>query len=176
MGILVVDNNDCFCRNLIISLKTIEDSVLLAHDPGKALFLISKFKPDKVVLEQHLDNANGFDMIKPILNIDDAIQIIVLSRYGSIADSVKAVKLGAFNYLPKPITAQALVQAFGSSANVANDDLAKGKKPMSIKRFEWEYINTVLANQQGNISATARELGLDRRTLQRKLKKYPCLD
>ena len=175
MVMLVVDNDDSFCRNLIISLESMDNKVLVANDQVNAFNLISKFSPDKIVVEQHLGFACGLDLIKPILQINESAKIIILSRYGCIADAVKAVKLGAYNYLPKPVTAQMLVQAFELHTKFLDAKIPSKKKPMSFKRFEWEFINTVLANKKGNISATARELGLDRRTLQRKLKKYPSI-
>lgn len=174
--ILLVDNDDCFCRDLVISLKSIDNQILIANDQVNALRLIAQHKPDKIVLEQCLNSGNGLELIEPILKLDKSIKIIMLSRYGCIADAVKAVKLGVFNYLPKPVPAATLVQAFESKLNCKDNSSQKKIKPMTIKRFEWEYITTVLSIKKGNISATARELGLDRRTLQRKLKKYPCSD
>lgn len=176
MVMLLVDNDDCFCRDLVNSLKSIDNQILIANDQVNALRLIAQHKPGKVVLEQYLVSGCGLELIEPILKLDKSIKIIMLSRYGCIADAVKAVKLGVFNYLPKPVDAATLAQSFESQLNSNDASQQEKSKPMTIKRFEWEYITTVLATKKGNISATARELGLDRRTLQRKLKKYPCFD
>ena len=48
------------------------------------------------------------------------------------------------------------------------------EKPMSVKRLEWEHIQSILTQHDGNISATARALGIHRRSLQRKLQKRPA--
>lgn len=48
-----------------------------------------------------------------------------------------------------------------------------GNKPPSVERLQWEHIQRVLVTNQGNISATARDLGMHRRTLQRRLQKRP---
>ncbi len=175
-NILIIDNDDHYCRDMVYSLEAIGFDTLIAHDSATALSIAAQSKPEKIVLEQHLENGSAFELIKPLVSIVAEARLIVLSRSGCLADAVQAIKLGAFNYLPKPIDGRTLLQSFRSNTHgeqVLNNSMAK---PMSIKRFEWEYIHTVLANQNGNISAAARELGINRRTLQRKLKKYPSVN
>jgi two-component system response regulator RegA len=94
----------------------------------------------------------------------------MLTGYASIATAVEAIKLGATQYLSKPANADEIVAAFGHQANTA---MPVDAQPASVDRLEWEHIQRVLQEQQGNISATARILNMHRRTLQRKLAKRP---
>ena len=99
------------------------------------------------------------------------MQIVVLTGYASIATAVEAIKLGALQYLTKPADAEQINQAFAQLSGNAQTPLAEN--PMSVRRMEWEHVQRVLAECDGNISAAARKLNMHRRTLQRKLRKYP---
>jgi len=98
----------------------------------------------------------------------------VLTGYSSIATAVTAIKRGASDYLSKPITAGDVIKALRGegSTDMAPEDFS----PMSVERVEWEHIQKVLKENDGNISATARSLGMYRRTLQRKLAKKPVAE
>jgi two-component system response regulator RegA len=100
------------------------------------------------------------------------MKILILTGYASIATAVEAIKLGADNYLAKPADTDEVLNALFASADESprnSIDVA----PMSVKRLEWEHIQKVLNENEGNISKTARELKMHRRTLQRKLQKRP---
>jgi two-component system response regulator RegA len=101
------------------------------------------------------------------------MRIVVLTGYASIATAVKAIKLGADDYLAKPVTAGAVAAVLERNARPAATDAAAPLEPMSPRRLEWEHLQRVLAEHDGNISATARTLRMHRRTLQRKLGKRP---
>ncbi len=83
-----------------------------------------------------------------------------------------AVKLGAVHYLAKPADAEEILAAFArADAPLA---VSPGDFPApSLARAEWEHMSRVLADSGGNISEAARRLGIHRRSLQRKLQKYP---
>ena len=84
---------------------------------------------------------------------------------------MEAIKLGAVNYLPKPADTDEILEAlFGDQLN---PDLPIIDKRISVKRLEWEHIQSALNENNGNVSATARQLNMHRRTLQRKLQKRP---
>jgi two-component system response regulator RegA len=105
------------------------------------------------------------------------MRIVVLTGYASIATAVKAIKLGADDYLAKPVTASAVADALArgerATGHTAGADASHAAEPMSPRRLEWEHIQRVLTDNDGNISATARTLRMHRRTLQRKLAKKP---
>ena len=98
-------------------------------------------------------------------------KIVILTGFASIPTAVEAIKLGAYNYLHKPATVKELLHAFSAESN--SEPTAIEETPMSVERLEWEHIQRVLHENEGNISSTARALGMHRRTLQRKLQKHP---
>jgi two-component system response regulator RegA len=128
--------------------------------------------PEFVVLDLRMPGGNGLDLIPTLLAIDRATKIVVLTGYGSVATAVEAVHRGAVHYLTKPANADEILAAFsrdGQSSDAASAPL----QPMSLDRVEWEHINRVLVDCDNNISEAARVLGMHRRSLQRKLAKYP---
>jgi len=103
--------------------------------------------------------------------VGPGMRIVMLTGYASIATAVEAIKLGATQYLVKPVDAPTVEAAFhhdGGDVTVASSD-----HMLSVERLEWEYIQRVLGEQHGNVSATARALNMHRKTLQRKLSKHP---
>ena len=88
---------------------------------------------------------------------------------------MEAIKLGADNYLAKPADADEILSAIlVENDSVVSQTIDKTQlEPMSVRRLEWEHIQRVLMQNDGNISATARQLNMHRRTLQRKLQKKP---
>ena len=103
--------------------------------------------------------------------MDADIRVVVLTGYASIATAVEAIKMGATHYLAKPVNAEEIIAAFGRTLPQAEIDIAED--PLPVSRVEWEHIQKVLTERQGNISDTAKALGMHRRTLQRKLAKRP---
>ncbi|WP_024903436.1 response regulator transcription factor, partial [Robbsia andropogonis] len=88
--------------------------------------------------------------------------------------AVQAVKDGADNYVSKPANVETILAAMNENATLEQADAAlENPAPLSVARLEWEHIQRVLAEHEGNISATARALNMHRRTLQRKLSKRP---
>jgi two-component system response regulator RegA len=117
-----------------------------------------------------MEGASGLVLIQALHELDPATKIVVQTGYASIATAVEAIKLGATQYLSKPANADEIVAAFGHSAN---PESSLKVLPTTVDRLEWEHIQRVLQAQNGNISGTARALNMHRRTLQRKLAKYP---
>jgi Response regulator consisting of a CheY-like receiver domain and a Fis-type HTH domain len=110
----------------------------------------------------------GLDALQIILKKSPHCQIVVLSGYGSIATAVEAVKRGARDYLTKPASFTQIENALLGQRQLAETEF---ERP-SLSQVEHEYIDFVLTKNQGNISKTAKDLGLHRQSLQRKLKKY----
>lgn len=125
----------------------------------------------KAIIDLKIAQDSGLSLIKQIKIINPSIEIIMLTGYSSIPTAVEAIKLGALNYLCKPVDIDEILQTFSMSAN--EDEIMLPKNPTSLDRLEWEHIQKTLQDNDGNISATARVLGMHRRTLQRKLQKRP---
>jgi two-component system response regulator RegA len=135
--------------------------------------------PGWVVLDLNLDGASGLALIPRLARkAMPACRIVVLTGYASITTAVDAIKLGAVQYLAKPVDVDTLLRAFGHTlqADASASAMAApiAAVPMSVDRMEWEHIQRVLREHKGNISATARALNMHRRTLQRKLLKRPA--
>lgn len=171
------------------ALLLVEDDNMLAEQTGKALTrlgarvtialsvsealntLSSLTELDAAVLDQNLNEQNGLDLIEPIVAKFPRCRVIMLTGYGSIAAAVTATHRGAFNYLTKPASAEAILQAL--QTHPADDTPALPETPPSLQRLEWEHIQRTLDAHDGNISRAADALGIHRRTLQRRLKKRP---
>lgn len=130
---------------------------------------------DYALLDLKLDDGNAMSLIELLVKANPQMQVLVLTGYASIATAVQAVKMGATNYLAKPATVDEILRALDpEDTNVL--DLPQGESEMSLRRREWETIQTALMANDGNISATARQLKMHRRTLQRKLQKKPVME
>ena len=168
---LVVDDDETFTHVLSRALKRRGFETLVANSAEQAKQLISRQIPDYATLDLKMDGASGITLIPDLTKQNPAIKILILTGYASISTAVEAIKLGAKDYLTKPADADEILAKLEHSEPDPNIDIAE--KPMSVGRLEWEHIQKVLGEHEGNISATARALGMHRRTLQRKLVKRP---
>lgn len=169
--ILVIDDDPAFNRVLTRALGQRGFTVFGAQEAETALALAHEHEPEYVVLDLNIDGSSGLRLIDPLLAANPDCRILVLTGYASIATTVDAIKLGAIQYLAKPADVDAILKALQAGDVIIDDEL--NTSPMSIDRLEWEHIQRVLGENDGNISATARALKMHRRTLQRKLAKRP---
>lgn len=168
--ILIVDDEPVFTQVLARALNRRGYEVQQAHDAEQALALAKSFQPQRLTLDLKMADGSGLQLIEPLLKTVPDLDIVVLTGYSSIATAVQAIKLGASNYLCKPANADDILAAFEAQRGPS---VAVAESPISVNRLEWEHIQKVLAEHDGNVSATARALGMHRRTLQRKLHKRP---
>ena len=169
--ILLVDDSENLCFALRRAFERRGYEVGCSHHPEAAIQVFESFRPHYVVLDLRMGHASGLPLIARMKEIDPRVLIVVVTGYGSVATAVEAIKLGAVHYLVKPATASEIEAAFKRVQGDAN--VSARENPLSVDRLEWEHIQTVLSEHQGNISAAARALGMHRRTLQRKLGKRP---
>ena len=173
--ILVIDDDEAFCRTLSRSLERHSLQVFAAHSAEEALASAKEHQQDKAVLDLRLGDDSGIQLIRPLLEIAPGMRIVVLTGFASLTTAVQAIKLGAINYLAKPVNVQSILKAFEEEASEEVDVETADFTPTPLKQLEWEHIQRVLDENDGNISSTARQLGMHRRTLQRKLQKRPKL-
>lgn len=171
--ILLLDDDATFVEVLARSLQKRGLQVLKACDLNAGLALARAQPPHYAVLDLKLQQETGLDAIAPLLAINPAMKILMLTGYSSIATAVAAIKQGAMDYACKPLDADAILTKLQLGAGDATTPMVP-EQPPSVDRMEWEHIQRVLAEHDGNISATARSLGMHRRTLQRKLLKRPA--
>ena len=169
--LLVVDDDETFGRVLARALERRGFAVEIATGFDEALALATATPPRYAVVDLSLPDASGLALIPALISLDAGVRIVMLTGYASVATAVEAIKLGAVHYLAKPADADDVVAALGRVTGDPEIDV--DRRPPSVGRLAWEHIHRVLAKHGGNISATARALGMHRRTLQRKLAKRP---
>lgn len=171
--LLIVEDDDAFARSLVRSFERRGYRVLRAASLDEVHTLLPAHQPEFAVVDLRLaGGASGLACVQALHEHDAETVIVVLTGYASIATTVDAIKLGATQYLAKPADVDAILKALNATdVVIADEEMAAG--PMSVDRLEWEHIQRVLAENEGNISATARALKMHRRTLQRKLAKRP---
>lgn len=168
---LVVDDDQVFCDTLARSIASRGYPVFTAYDESTALALCADNKPQRAIVDLKLGDTSGLQVVEKLKALDPGLEIVVLTGYSSIPTAVTAIKLGARNYLSKPAGVNEILATFEGEAETP--DYSPPETPPSVNRVEWEHIQRVLNEHDGNISATARALGMHRRTLQRKLQKRP---
>lgn len=169
--ILLVDDDETFTYVMARAMTRRGLRVSVAGSADEGLALARQDLPDYAVLDLKMDGDSGLVLLPKLLELDADMQVVILTGYSSIATAVEAIKRGARNYLCKPADADdVLVALLSDRAEVEN---LVPENPISVDRLQWEHIQRVLGEHEGNISATARALGMHRRTLQRKLQKRP---
>jgi two-component system, response regulator RegA len=169
-SLLLVDDDITFCKVLKAALERRGFCVSVAHSVEQAVPLAEANPPEFAVVDLKMSGATGLILVKRLHQLDPNTRIVVLTGYASIATAVEAIKLGATQYLAKPANADEIVAAF---SHAPDSNVPLKAQPAQIENLEWEHIQRVLHEHDGNISATARALNMHRRTLQRKLAKPP---
>ena len=171
---LILDDNEVFAATLARSLGRRGFDATVAHTGAAALQVAAQTVFEYVTIDLHLAQDSGLQWIAPLRQALPKARLLVLTGYASIATTVQAVKLGADDYLAKPANVDSILSALKCDAAGAPVDTAAAPTPLTVDRLEWEHIQRVLAEHQGNISSSARALNMHRRTLQRKLGKKPA--
>ena len=174
--LLIVDDEQSTRDMLARAMTRRGFETRVAESVDDAREMIAQEKFDAALLDLKIHRASGLELIAPLRSANPRARIILLTGYSSIPTAVAAIKLGADDYLCKPADGEQLMAALtgeqGGADAVAELPEASSRPP-SVNRLAWEHIQRVLAENDGNISATARALGMHRRTLQRKLQKRP---
>lgn len=171
MKLLIVEDDADFAGALARAMRKRGFEVALARDAGEAATVAEAFAPSHAVVDLKLPGESGLKVVSMLAARSLAPAIVVLTGYASIATAVEAVRLGARHYLAKPADGDAVLIAL--LRDQPDAALEVSPEPLSVARLEWEHIQKVLNEHDGNISATARALKMHRRTLQRKLDKRP---
>ena len=170
LRIMVVDDDATFRERLVAALCARKLAAQGSGSPAEALEAAVRFKPDRAVVDLRMPGGSGIDLVSDLLEIDSEMDIVVLTSYGSIATALEAMRRGAADYLTKPADADQILAAFDRAGEMAPPP---PQTAPSLARVEWEHIQRILTDCGGNISQAARVLGIHRRSLQRKLSKYP---
>jgi two-component system, response regulator RegA len=170
-SLLLVEDDLVFCNALARSLEARGYSVQKAYTGAAAIDAVEANAPEFAVVDLRLPDMSGLKVVQRLAQADEHTRVVVLTGYGSIATAIDAVKQGAVYYLTKPVNADQVIAAFDKRDG--NVDVPPAGRPLSVDRMEWEHIQRVLTSVDGNVSAAARLLHMHRRSLQRKLNKFP---
>jgi two-component system response regulator RegA len=169
--LLLVDDDTTFCDVLKSALEKRNYEVLVANDVKAGIALAELHLPEYAVIDLRIGHESGLELVEKLISLDDNTICVMLTGFASIATAVEAIKLGAIHYLTKPDNADEIVKALYK--NGGDSSVSISNSPLSIKRLEWEHLQKVLLQHDGNVSGAARALAMHRRTLQRKLDKKP---
>ncbi|WP_241521035.1 response regulator transcription factor [Kineobactrum sediminis] len=167
--ILLVDDDATFSQVLARGFARHGFECRCCTSAEEALENCAGFAPTHILLDLNMPGQSGLAAVPSLRRLAPDAALVILTGYSSIATAVDAIKLGATQYLCKPATVAEILLAFGGK-RPGNEVPVQ---PHSLERLEWEHMQRVLNENRGNISATARALGMHRRTLQRKLQKRP---
>ena len=172
-SILLVDDDDRFRSRLAQAFEERGYEVHQAESYDTAVAIAANESTEFAAVDLRMPGKSGLALVRELHRIDPSTRIVVLTGYGSIATALEAVRLGATHYLTKPADVDDLIAAFDRDEhdNRAPETVAAGTP--SLARVEWEHIQRVLTDCGGNITKAAEKLGIHRRSLQRKLSKFP---
>jgi len=171
--LLLVDDDAVLARVLARALGVRGFAVRTTDSLAGCVELLEDgYVPDFALLDLNIAGQSGLKLIERVLAVNPHCDIVILTGYASITTAVDAIKLGARQYLAKPVDADTVAKAL--LEDQSPDLETTPEETYSVSRLEWEHIQRVLLENGSNISATARALKMHRRTLQRKLAKRPA--
>ena len=171
MKYLVVDDDETFRERLVLALKRRGDEAYAAATAREGRELAVLNAPDRAIVDLRMPGETGLQLISWLKEDHPAMPIVVLTGFGSIATTQEAILRGAHSYLTKPCSIERILLAFSPEPPSAVRPL-----PIpTLDQVEWEHVQRVLADFEGNVTHAAKALGMDRRSLQRRLSKAPKL-
>lgn len=168
--LLLVDDDEAFRQVLGRAMSRRGFAVTLAAHAAEAEALAAQHVFEYAMVDVRMPGKSGIDLVAALRAIDEGTRIIVLTGYGTIANAVSAMRAGAVDYLMKPVDGAACEKAL---LGVAVPEPELSDETPSLDRVEYEYLQRVVADCQGNISEAARRLRMHRRSLQRKISRSP---
>lgn len=173
-SILLVDDDERLRSRMARAFEERGYEVQQAEGYDDAIAIARRESTELAVVDLRMPGKSGLELVRELHRIDPATKIVVLTGYGSIATALEAVRLGATHYLTKPADVDEIIAAFGrGEARDGGEASLETAATPSLARVEWEHIQRVLTDCDGNITKASERLGIHRRSLQRKLAKYP---
>lgn len=166
--VMLVDDDVVFRERMARALRARGFTVETAGDGASAIARAREVDIDGALIDLAMPGLPGLDVVRELHGLQPRARLVVLTGFGSIASALKAVRCGASDYLTKPVDADQTAAALLGQAN----SRVRPTAVPTLDRVEWEHIQRVLAETGGNITESARLLGLDRRSLQRKLARF----
>ncbi len=168
---LIVDDNELLRNRLAEAIAERGYHTATARNYDEAIRQIRESAPELAVIDLKMPGKSGLELVRALRELSPETKSVVCTGFGSIANAVEAIHAGAVNYVTKPADADEILAAFKKADDPDRAVADVEYHPVTLAEAEWEYIQQILADCNGNISKAARLLGIERRTLQRKLKK-----
>jgi two-component system response regulator RegA len=175
-SVLLVDDDERLRSRMARAFESRGYETYQAGGYDEAMAVAADESTEYAVVDLRMPGKSGLDVVRELHRIDESTKIVVLTGYGSIATALEAVRLGATHYLTKPADVDEVIAAF--DRGVLDEEPAEpaSEEPHetpTLARVEWEHIQRVLTDCDGNVTKAAERLGIHRRSLQRKLAKFP---
>jgi two-component system response regulator RegA len=165
--IVVCDDDAAFRRRLVRALRDRGKEVYEAENAQHGLEVCIEYRPDALLVDLRMPGEGGLWLVEQVGQRIPDCNVVVLTGFGSITTALDAVRRGAFNYITKPASLDQILNAFSPESNRSTEKVAMP----SLAEVEAEYVQRVLNECEGNVSQSAKILGVHRRSLQRKLRK-----
>jgi len=172
-AVVIVDDDEVYRMRLCRAFRLRGWEAGEAGEARSGLALAQQTSPDLAIVDLKMPGESGLEVIRRLRAFDPTVTILMLTGYGSIATALEAIKSGADHYLTKPVDVDQIISAYESVRTAGGSPQKEQESVPSLGRVEWEHIQRVLTDCGGNISQAAKLLGIHRRSLQRKLAKYP---
>jgi two-component system response regulator RegA len=169
--VLIIDDDEVLRYSMSRALSRYGYHIFESESMATTQRILEKHPIDWVVLDLRLGDESGLELAQWLLKQYPGIETVIITGYAAVSTAVEAIKLGVKDYLIKPVSVEEIIKAF--TKHEVDVSCAITPKPLSTKRLEWEHIQKVLLEHDGNISQAAKALNMHRRTLQRKLQKKP---
>jgi two-component system response regulator RegA len=170
---LVVDDDDAFRTTLQGALRRRGVRARTAATTEEGLVVLEDDAADLIVLDYRMPQTDGLSAVGRYRRLSPEAAIVMLTGFGDIPLAVAAVREGADTLLTKPIDADRLLREAESIRNRPRASLSvpAPSGAYNLDELERETIKAALQSCGGVIANAAKLLGIDRRTLQRKLKR-----
>jgi two-component system response regulator RegA len=168
---LIVYDNELLRNRLAEAIGERGYRTRTAQNYDEAVRRVREEAPELAVIDLKMPGKSGLELVRTLRELSPGTKAVVCTGFGSIATAVEAIHAGAVNYVTKPADADEILAAFKKLDEPDRATAEVDYQPVTLAEAEWEYIQQILADCNGNISKAARLLGIERRTLQRKLKK-----
>ncbi len=112
-SILIIDDDQGIRTALLYHFRSQGWDAAEAENGRLGLTLAEKFSPDIILLDMKLPDGNGLELLRSLKATDCSASIVIMTGWGSIANAVEAIKLGAEQYLPKPLSLEELNSLMG---------------------------------------------------------------
>jgi DNA-binding NtrC family response regulator len=148
-SILIIDDEIEICESIKMILEYEDYHVEFATNPSEGLDKIRSSKYEVILLDINMPELNGFEVLQKVTNDDIDINVIMISAHSSVENAVKATKLGAFDFIEKPIDRDKLLITVRNAVNQnelkkENKELKNSIEDENIIIGESEYLKRVL--------------------------------